>query len=56
MTKSLHADFTDFEDAIQYFSALSNKNIKCIVTRNSKDFKKSKLPVMITGEFLGWTG
>jgi predicted nucleic acid-binding protein len=56
MTKSLHADFTDFEDAIQYFSALSNKNIKCIVTRNSKDFKKSKLPVMTPGEFLGWTG
>jgi predicted nucleic acid-binding protein len=38
-------DFNDFEDALQYFSAIEN-NIEIIVTRNLKDFRNSKLPVM----------
>ena len=38
-------DFNDFEDALQYFSAIEN-NIEIIVTRNLKDFQNSKLPVM----------
>jgi predicted nucleic acid-binding protein len=50
---SLDSDFSDFEDAIQYFTATSNASIGCIVTRNTKDFKKSKLPIMTPGEFLG---
>ena len=50
--KSMQSDFNDFEDAIQYHSALSQKNIKCIVTRNTKDYKKSRLPVMTPGEAL----
>jgi predicted nucleic acid-binding protein len=44
-------DFDDFEDAIQYFSALEN-NIDIIITRNLKDFKKSILPVMTVGQCL----
>ncbi len=47
---SLHSDFKDFEDAIQYHSALSKSNIQCIVTRNTKDYKKSKLPILTPGE------
>ena len=31
-------DFNDFEDALQYFSAIEN-NIEIIVTRNLKDFQ-----------------
>lgn len=50
--KSLYSQFSDFEDAIQYFSALSNKKIDVIVTRNPKDFKKSDLLVMSPEEFL----
>jgi predicted nucleic acid-binding protein len=50
---SLDSDFSDFEDAIQYFTAISKPYIDCIVTRNTKDFKKSKLPIMTPGEFLG---
>jgi len=44
--KSLKADFRDFEDAIQYYCALSIPGIDFIVTRNTKDFKKSSLPVL----------
>jgi predicted nucleic acid-binding protein len=43
---SLKSDFKDFEDAIQYNCALSIGNVDFIVTRDSKDFKKSALPVM----------
>jgi predicted nucleic acid-binding protein len=48
--KSLKADFKDYEDAIQYYCALSIPGIDFIVTRNSKDFKKSKLPVLTPAE------
>ncbi len=44
--KSLKSEFKDFEDAIQYHCALSLNKIDFIVTRNTKDFKKSVLPVM----------
>jgi predicted nucleic acid-binding protein len=54
--KSLQSDFNDFEDAMQYFTALSNSEIECIVTRNTKDFKKSKLPVMTPREILSLVG
>ena len=38
--------FNDFEDAIQYHSALSIAGINCIVTRNIKDYKKSTVVVL----------
>ena len=44
--KSLKTDFKDFEDAIQYNCALSIGRLDFIVTRNTKDFKKSTLPVL----------
>lgn len=43
---ALKTDFTDFEDAIQYYCALSIAHLDFIVTRDIKDFKKSALPVM----------
>ncbi|HMO60939.1 MAG TPA: PIN domain-containing protein [Ferruginibacter sp.] len=49
---SLKSDLKDFEDAIQYNCALSLKKIDFIVTRNTKDFKKSVLPVMNPDEAL----
>jgi predicted nucleic acid-binding protein len=45
------SDFEDFEDSIQYFSAIEN-NVDIIITRNLKDFKKSTLPVMTPGQYL----
>lgn len=43
--------FTDFEDGLQYYSALEN-GMEVIITRNQKDFKHAKLPVMNTEQFL----
>ena len=43
--------FTDFEDGLQYYSAIENQ-IDVIITRNKKDFKNSKIPVLSTKEFL----
>lgn len=43
--------FSDFEDAIQYYSAIEN-NQDIIITRNLRDFKSSKIPVLTAGEFL----
>jgi predicted nucleic acid-binding protein len=48
---SLNSDFKDFEDAIQYFSAIENKQ-EIIITRNLKDFKLSRLPVMTADDYL----
>ena len=49
--KALDSDFTDFEDAIQYYSAIEN-GVKVIVTRNVKDYKASAIPVITPDEFL----
>jgi predicted nucleic acid-binding protein len=43
--------FGDFEDAIQYYSAIEN-NQDIIITRNLRDFKSSKIPVLTAGEFI----
>jgi len=50
--QSLKSDFKDYEDAIQYNCALSIPKLDFIVTRNTKDFKKSKLPVLTPYEAL----
>ncbi len=44
-------DFKDFEDGIQYYTALESK-ANLIITRNLKDFKHSMIPVMSPKEFL----
>lgn len=43
--------FPDFEDGLQYYSAIENR-IDIIITRNKKDFKNSKIPVLSAKEFL----
>ena len=49
--KGLNSNFSDFEDSLQYFSALKS-NCSIIITRNGKDFKESKIPVMTAEEYL----
>ena len=44
-------DFPDFEDGLQYYSAIENQ-IDIIITRNKKDFKNSKIPVLSAKEYL----
>lgn len=48
---SLNSDFNDFEDAIQYYTAIENK-FEIIITRNLQDFKLSKIPVMTANDYL----
>jgi len=49
--KGLNSDFSDFEDSLQYYSAL-RAECDIIITRNGKDFKKSQIPIMTPDEFL----
>jgi len=49
---SLESDFKDFEDAIQYHTAIEN-NLNIIITRNLKDFKTAKIPVLTAKNYLG---
>ena len=48
---SIASQFKDFEDAMQYYTAL-NAKAEIIITRNGKDFTASKLPVMTATEYL----
>lgn len=43
---ALNSDFNDFEDALQYYSAVNDNNIDIILTRNVKDYKRSNISVM----------
>ena len=49
--KGLNSGFPDFEDSLQYFSALRTE-CDIIITRNGKDFNKSQISVMTPDEFL----
>lgn len=44
-------NFSDFEDGMQYYSAIENQ-IDIIITRNQRDFKNSKLPVLTAKEYM----
>lgn len=48
---SLASDFSDFEDGIQYYTAIEN-GMDLIITRNKKDFRDINLPVLTAKEFL----
>jgi len=49
--KGLNSNFSDFEDSLQYFSALSS-NCEILITRNGKDFRESQIPIMTSDEYL----
>ena len=49
--ESLDSSFTDFEDALQYFSALT-EDVEIIVTRNGRDFVNTAIPVKTPAQFL----
>ena len=48
---ALSSDFKDFEDGIQYFTAIEN-NLSILLTRNLKDYKTSGIPVMTAEQFM----
>lgn len=49
---ALDSKFTDFEDALQYFSAIQSNKVDVIITRNTKDYKHSKIPIFTPQEYL----
>lgn len=46
-----NSEIKDFEDAVQHSCALNETKVSCIITRNLKDYKKSKLKVRSSAEF-----
>ena len=48
---SLTSDLKDFEDAIQYYTAIEN-DMDIIITRNKKDFKNLDIPILTAKEYL----
>lgn len=49
---ALNTNLKDFEDSIQYNTALTNKKIEAIITRDVKGFKNSDIPVFTPDEVL----
>ena len=52
INEALSSQFKDFEDAIQHYTAIENKHIDILITRNIKDYKTASLPVMTPDNFL----
>ncbi len=49
---SVNSAFTDFEDAVQYYSGECCK-VDGLVTRNAKDYKNTNLPIYTPDELWG---
>jgi predicted nucleic acid-binding protein len=47
---ALSSDFNDFEDAIQYYTAIEN-HLDYLITRNKKDYKEAGLIVCTAKEY-----
>ena len=50
--QSLNSGFTDFEDALQNYSAVKHGNIKAIITRNIKDYRHSSIGAVTPENYL----
>lgn len=50
--QALKNNFSDYEDSIQYSSALTISDLDAIITRNVKDYKNANLAVMTPLNFL----
>ena len=49
---SIESDFNDFEDAIQYYSALNIDDLNFILTKNVKDYTQSTIPIITPENFV----
>ena len=52
IVQSQKNDFSDYEDSIQYASALTISGLDAIITRNIKDYKNAAMAVMTPLNFL----
>jgi len=50
--QALKNEFSDYEDSVQYSSALTIKDLDAIITRNIKDYRNSSIAVMTPLNFL----
>lgn len=48
---ALSSKFKDFEDAIQYYTAIESK-IEILLTRNLKDFRNAEISVLTAEQYL----
>lgn len=48
---ALNSNFGDFEDAVQYYTAVEN-NIHLLLTRNTKNYKKTQIAIMTPETYL----
>ena len=48
---SVNSNFSDFEDSVQYFSGVCSE-VNALVTRNTKDYKNTELPIYMPDELL----
>lgn len=51
IVQALKNDFKDFEDSIQYSSALTIKGIEAIITRNTKHYVNSSIAIFTSENF-----
>ena len=51
LSQAIDADFEDFEDAIQFYSAL-HAEADCLITRDADHFPAEDLPVLAPAAFL----
>ena len=54
--EALKNNFSDYEDSVQYSSALTINGLDAIITRNIKDYKNSSIAVMTPLNFLNMKG
>jgi predicted nucleic acid-binding protein len=47
--RGLASSFADFEDAIQYYTAVAH-DLDAVVTRNKRDYKATEIPVLDAAE------
>jgi len=50
--EALKSKFSDFEDALQHYSAIEHQ-CEYIITRNIEDYKNAEIPVLLPEEFIG---
>lgn len=48
---ALASDFSDFEDAVQYYTALEQK-VSYLITRNKKDYISTQIPIVTPQEYI----
>jgi len=52
VVQALNSGFSDFEDALQYSAAIVGGNIDAIITRDTKDYRKSRIAVLTPESFI----